>query len=434
MRRVLALAIALPMLTGCGNQSTGTPGPSAGSSSLGTTPSTHETLAIGEFNPFTGPDASYGPEMAAGCIPAVNLINQAGGVLGHKLECVVADTRGDPADAVPAASQLLATQSNLVGILGPSSDEADATAPIFNDSKMTMMGDTGAASFDQNAYPYFWRLTPADDVKGTAMAIWGRQKGFSHAAAVFGNDIGSQTDVPTLVKAFTKLGGTIVSNESLALDQGDYRTEVARMLATNPDVLFIEADAQTEATFLANLKDLHGLIPVIGTSLDQAMYQAVGGAIGAQNMHDFYTTIRPLIGSLGTSTKTYDQALLASGSQVPKPDQWISDPFCPAHYDEVNLLALSMIAANSTTPSTYNSYIPQVANPGSGKTLVYSFDEGQKALAAGKQIQYVGASGFIDFNKFNNSTTGFEAFQFQLDGSTVSLGTIPIDEITQANS
>src|ERR1035437_6270243 len=147
MRRVLALAIALPMLTGCGNQSTGTPGPSAGSSSLGTTPSTHETpgpsagssslgttpsthetLAIGEFNPFTGPDASYGPEMAAGCIPAVNLINQAGGVLGHKLECVVADTRGDPADAVPAASQLLATQSNLVGILGPSSDEADATA------------------------------------------------------------------------------------------------------------------------------------------------------------------------------------------------------------------------------------------------------------------------------------------------------------------
>jgi len=72
-------------------------------SSAGGGGSTSSTLVVGEFNPFTGADAAFGPEMVGGCAPAVRLINSSGGVLGHKLSCVQEDTRGDPADAVPAA-------------------------------------------------------------------------------------------------------------------------------------------------------------------------------------------------------------------------------------------------------------------------------------------------------------------------------------------
>jgi hypothetical protein len=36
-------------------------------------------LTFASFNPFTGPDASFGPDMTAGCEPAVRVINQAGG-------------------------------------------------------------------------------------------------------------------------------------------------------------------------------------------------------------------------------------------------------------------------------------------------------------------------------------------------------------------
>ena len=64
------------------------------------------TLEIAEFQPFTGADASFGPEMTAGCDPAVYLINRAGGVWGQDVKCTAVDTRGDPADAVPAAQQL----------------------------------------------------------------------------------------------------------------------------------------------------------------------------------------------------------------------------------------------------------------------------------------------------------------------------------------
>src|ERR1700731_3552632 len=81
-----------------------------GSATQSATPKTYTgTLTFASFNPFTGPDASFGPEMDAGCIVASHLINKSGGVLGHQTTCITVDTRGDPADAEPAAQKMLAT-------------------------------------------------------------------------------------------------------------------------------------------------------------------------------------------------------------------------------------------------------------------------------------------------------------------------------------
>src|ERR1700733_8432897 len=78
--------------------------------------STSSTLVGGEFNPFSGPDAAFGPEMVGGCVPAVRLINSSGGVLGHHLSCAQEDTRGEPADAVPAAQKNVAAEASPLGV------------------------------------------------------------------------------------------------------------------------------------------------------------------------------------------------------------------------------------------------------------------------------------------------------------------------------
>ncbi len=387
-------------------------------------------LVIGAFNPFSGPDASFGPEMMAGCLPAVSLINKAGGVLGHTMKCLEADTRGDPADAVPAATKLMATTTNLVGVLGPSSDEALATVPLLNQGKVPMFVDTGQAAFDHSSYQYFWRITPADDVKGYALALWAHHMGYTRAAAVFGNDVGSQSDVPTLVQAFTKLGGSIVSNQKLALDQSAYRTEIEQMLAANPQVIFTELDPQTAATFLTELQQLHGLIPVIGTevTLQGPWLTAVSGAIGAQAMAKSFTGMQPYAPPTGPAWQTFNQTLMASSAQVPKPGQWSSDPYTMTYYDAVNVMALAMIAAKSTDPGVFTSYVPKVTEPRSGATAVYSFSQGKQALLAGKQIQYVGAGGPVVFDKWHNSTGAFEAAQYVF-GNIHLVGSVTAAEI-----
>ena len=392
--------------------------------------STSAALAVGEFNPFSGPDAAFGPEMVGGCVPAVRLINADGGVLGHQVTCVQEDTRGDPADAVPAAQKMMATETSLIGVLGPSSDEALATAPLLNQGHVPMFADTGQAAFDRTPYAYFYRITPADDVKGYAMALWAHKAGYTRAAAIFGNDAGAQSDVPTLVRAFTKLGGTIVYSKPLALDQSSSRAEIENMLAAHPQVIFTEVDPQTGATFLSELQQLHGLIPVVGTevSLQAPWLKAVSGAIGASAMAKYFEGMQPYAPASGPAWQTYNKSLLASASQVPKPSQWSTDPYSMTYYDAVNVMALAAIAAKSTAPKVFNPYILKVTEPGSGKTVVTSFAAGKAALKAGKQIQYVGAGGPIVFNQWHNSTGAFEAAKY-LKGNPAIVGSVSAAQI-----
>ena len=203
------------------------------------------------------------------------------------MACSAVDTRGDPADAVTGAAKMLATTSHLFGVLGPSSDEADSTAPLINAAKIPMFADTGEASFDHTKLPYFWRMTPADDVQGSAMALYATKKGYLKGAAVFGNDIGSQASVPTLLKAYSALGGQMVLDQKITLGQTSYQPEVEQLIAQHPQVIFTEASPQADATFLAELQQLNGgiLIPVIGSdaSIEPQWLTAVSGAIGKRH-------------------------------------------------------------------------------------------------------------------------------------------------------
>jgi branched-chain amino acid transport system substrate-binding protein len=315
-------------------------------------------------------------------------------------------------------------------VLGPSADEALATAPILNQAKVPMFADTGQAYFDKSSYKYFWRITPADDVKGYALALWAHKMGYTRAAAVFGNDAGSQSDVPTLLKAYKKLGGKMVSNQILALDQSSYRTEIEQMLATHPQVIFTEVDPQTAATFLSELQQLHGLIPIIGTevTLQAPWLKAVTGAVGKQAMSKYFTGMQPYAPISGKAWSTYNAALLASKSSVPNPSQWSSDPYSMTYYDAVNIMALAMLASHSESRSTYNADVKTVTEPGAGKTVVYSFAEGKAALQAGKKIQYVGAGGPIVFNAWHNSAGAFEAAH-QSNGSVQLVGEVTAAQI-----
>jgi len=379
------------------------------------------------FNPFTGPDASFGPEQLAGCQAAATAINAAGGVLTDKVVCANVDTRGDPADAVTGAAKMLATTSHLFGVLGPSSDEADATAPLINAAKVPMFADTGEASFDHTKLQYFWRMTPADDVLGYAMALYAKQKGYLRAAAVFGDDISSQASVPTLLKGYSGLGGHMVINQKIALGQTSYQPEVEQLIAAKPQVIFTEASPQANATYLAELQQLGHLIPVIGTepTIQPAWLTAVAGAIGKPALSKYFVAESPYAPPSGAGWQVYNKDLLASAS-VPKPAQWSTDSYTMTAYDGVIVSALAATAAKSTSPAVWNASIPAVTTA-SGAVVVHSYADGLAALHAGKKIDYVGAAGVIDFNQWHNSTGGFEIAAYQPSGDLAL-----VDSITAA--
>jgi branched-chain amino acid transport system substrate-binding protein len=374
------------------------------------------TLTVAAFNPFSGPDGSFGPEMWAGCEAAVTAINAAGGVLTHKLSCMSVDTQGNPADAVTAAAKMLATTPHLLGVLGPSSDEADATAPLINAAKVPMFADTGESSFDHNKLPYFWRMVPADDVRGYAMALYAKQKGYLRAAAVFGNDVGSQIGVPTLLRGYSEEGGQMVVNQKITLGQTSYQSQVEQLIAAKPQVIFTETSPQANATYLAELQQLGHLIPVVGTdvTIQPSWFNQMAESIGKPALTKYFYAESPYAPASGPGWQVYNKDLVASSS-VPKPAQWSTDSYSMSYYDSIVLMALAATASKSITPSVWNASIPALTTPGA--VQVHTYAEGLAALKAGKKIDYVGATGIIAFNQWHNSGGGFEIGSYDSQGN-----------------
>lgn len=406
----LALAVLVAcVLAACGGSSGGSGGSGKGS------------IEFAAFDPFSGPDAAFGPEQMAGCAPAAKMIEADGGILGHKtVTCKAVDTRGDPADAIPAARNLLATASGLAAIIGPSSDESSATVPVFNSSHIPVFANTGQALFDHSTYSYFWRPFPADDANGYAIALWAYQKGYRRAAAVFGTDISSQGAEKTAVSAFKTLGGQVVLTQNIPLDQSSYRTEVTQLMSAHPQVIFHEADPQTSSTYLSQLKQLGGLIPIVGSSgtAEAPWVKAVSRSIGKADFDKLNFSSESYAPAAGPAWSTFHNAVLADAAQIQKPlSQWFTDAYAMGGYDSVNIVALAMIASNSTSPSVFNSRIQAITTPRPGAVKVYSFAQGKAALAKHEQIQYVGASGVLDFNKWHNSNGDFELLGY-VNGTT----------------
>src|SRR5437879_13660244 len=177
--------VAILVLAACGGGSNSTGG------GLGS-----GDLLVGVIAPFTGADAGLGPAYYAACLPASLAINNNGGDGGRKLACKQFDTRGEPADAVPDANQMIASNSNLMVAIGCTSDEAATVAPIMDRSHLPMFCMTGQSEFNKTTLKYFHRLVPPDEFDAYAMvgsALYGpNHSAYKKFALVFGNDIGSQ--------------------------------------------------------------------------------------------------------------------------------------------------------------------------------------------------------------------------------------------------
>lgn len=439
-RALIAAVGAAALVSACGsssNTSSSAPaGGSAGGSSAassssapaGNSAASGSAISVGVIAPFTGSAAEFGKLLSAPCYAATDLINKAGGVLGHQLHCTSIDDTGDAADAVPNVTRAIATDSNLDMAEGLESNTAATTVPIVNGAKIPFVTSNGLVAFTKNSYDYYWRLTPSDDANGAAFAVWAVRKGYKNVAVVFQNGIGSQGNLPGVLSGMKKLGGKLSLQLTIPADSASYQSEVAKVIADKPQALIWSADPQTTATFMSEYKQLNnGQLPAMITATDSLtpdFYKALTKVVGTSYVtHDVY-----LIGSSFSQTtpafNTYKGALSAD----PKTHaiaNVLSAVGPPASlYDGINILALAMTEAKSTTGSTYNSYVAGIVTPKPGAVKVDSFAAGKQALAAGKKIQYVGVLGPVVFNKYHNSAGTFAANVFSSNGSATRVGTI----------
>ena len=417
----LALALALGV-TACASSST-TSNSSAASGS---------TLTVADVAPFSGPDAALGPTYLATCYGATTAINNAGGVMGHKLACKSVDTRGDPADAVPAVNQMFASTSNLALVIGCTSDEAAAVVPIINAHKMAMFCMTGQSEFDHVHYPYFYRLVPPDLEEAYAMVAIAKQLGYKRVALAFGNDIGSQTFIQPAIAGLKTAGITMTTNQTLDLNATTFRTEAEAIIASHPDAIMTEALGNADPVLFSEIKQLNGgkIIPIVATSaaISPPFFKASAAAVGASAFTSNFHADNLVTESSGPAYAAFSKALLAEQGKVPGTTgnftTYLSAPGGVHLYDGINLAALAMIMSKSTNPSVYGPDIIKIGNGVPGATVVYSFAQGEAALKAGKAIRYEGPGGPTSFDSYHDSTGIFQVDTYSPNGTVNVVGNL----------
>lgn len=407
-RRFLAgSAAAAFMLAACG----GTPSTTTGKQPTG-------PVTMGVLSCFTGSLASLGAAMLQGSQVAAQTINANGGILGQQLTITHADTQCDEADGAVAVRQLLAA-NQVVGIIGPETQEINAVAPIVSSAKVPTQFQGGSTLFDKNVNQYLWRDSPSDSQLGVAMALYGFNKGYKKADLIFYADIAAQTFPPPITATFQKLGGTIVKSYTIAPSATSYLTTVQQVIADKPDVIFTQTDAPTAAVLFRNFKSLDNLaIPFIGTDV-------TGGddylkAITYQVAHDH------LISVYGTSVSgaAADEFNKLLGSQAALANANYA-------YDSVISQALAIDKAKSISGPDINAAMTSVTNPPG--TMCYTYKTCLDLINAGTKINYEGASGPLDYNQFHNVFGPYGAFQQDAStGQQVQVATLDAAALAKA--
>ncbi|MHB1234284.1 MAG: ABC transporter substrate-binding protein, partial [Microbacteriaceae bacterium] len=391
----VAMAVSLAV-AGC---TAGSPGTGANGSAA--------PLTIGELFPFTGAKALLSTWGTHGVATGIYEVNQAGGVLGHKLQSVSADDAADSVDALPALRKLML--SNPVAIVGPFSPTIMSVINNFGPSSLPDFMIGGSTQLDNMQFPYVFRTTSSDSNESVAMAYYAAKvKGYTSASLIFDNSANSQGFVAPLMKAFKALGGTIQQNITIVPGQGSYRSELTKAFAGHPQVVFTSFDLQTAATLWANAQQLGYLnTPWIGDDLQSgADYAKAFGPTATTNL-----TAALAAAPTGTAYNHF----LADYQAVYHTNKPLPTTF--NEYDAIVIASLAMTEAKSTDPKVWIKHVADVASPPG--TACTDYASCVKLLNAGKQINYEGAGGNDDFNKYHNVFSGFSMVGFNADLTNV---------------
>ncbi|MGH3439693.1 MAG: ABC transporter substrate-binding protein, partial [Sciscionella sp.] len=366
------------------------------------------TLKIAAIAPLSGATATLGKLLEGPCAGAVDVVNAAGGVLGHHLTCFPVNDLGDPADAVANVSKALATNKNIVGADGLTSATAATEVPILNSAKVTMISQNGLSIFTKHLYPYFWRMTSPDIDGGAALGLGAVHKGMKKVAILIQNSTANTGTRPGIVSALKNNHARIVSNLLIPGDAASYDSTINRIRSEKPDGLIISADVQTTAALLSEYSSLNnGSVPpvIVPTGiLGTGFYKDVKKLMGVKYLTKNVTLVGTYVDQKGSAFRQYATAVKHTSIGANEASAILATEAIGTVYDGIVVMSLAMNAAHSTSPAVYNKYMPKVTKVRKGAKVVHSYAQGVHQLKQGHQIQYVGVTGPVAFDHFHTSS------------------------------
>lgn len=328
-----------------------------------------ETIKIGGMAPLTGALAIYGVTTTNGAELAVKEINENGGVLGKKIEYVMLDTKGDSTEAVMAYNKLV--DEKVAGIIGEvTSKPTLAVAEVAVQDNMPLITPTGTQVDITEVGPNIFRVCFTNPYQGKVLAITSKERLGANTVAVMLNNSSDYSD--GIAKAFIeeseKLGMKVMGVEGYSDGDKDFRPQLTKLAAMNPDVILIPEYYEQAALIATQAREVGVKSIFVGSdgwdgiakTLDQSAYAAI------ENSHfTNHFSMEDQSEKIQNFLKDYREAYKEDPSA-----------FSALGYDAVYMMKSAIEKAGGT--------------------------DKQKIVDALKGIEYDGVTGYLTFDDHNN--------------------------------
>lgn len=314
--------------------------------SLATGALAQEAINIGYTGPLSGGAALYGKNTLVGLEMAAKEIGDAGGfdVGGkkYKFNIVALDDKYSPSEAAVNAKRLKA-QYNAPMVFTPHSGGV-AAIQAFNEQDNFILGAyTSVPSVTERGNKLSLRIPPSfagyvEPFTNVEMKAFGKKLGMAP-----GDHDYAKAWTALMGPAWKKAGGEVVAENPMSYNKDtDFYSGVSRVLAANPDVLFVGGASEPTALVVRQARELGfkgGVIVMDQAKLDEMAttlggYEMVEGAVGVLPLvydtrpgaEAFVAKFRKLYGRDPGSEAAYHYSTLYAVADAMKAAGSVADP------------------------------------------------------------------------------------------------------------
>ncbi len=196
-------------------------------------------IKIGFIAPLSGDVAIYGSASQGGVVIAAEEINAAGGINGRMIEVIYEDSMCDGKEASTAANKLV-NLDNVLAIIGTVCSSATlAIAPIAEENQIVLLSAASSSPAITDAGDYVFRTWPSDSLQGKKMAEYVYDQGIMKVGMIYQNSDYNIGLSSVFRETFEDLGGEIVAAEVYEPTAKDFRTQLTKLKAEDPEALYI---------------------------------------------------------------------------------------------------------------------------------------------------------------------------------------------------
>jgi branched-chain amino acid transport system substrate-binding protein len=345
-------------------------------------------LKFGYVLPETGQLSFLGPPQIESVNFAIQQINDAGGVLGKPVPAVVSsDEAGQEAVAAQSADRVLA--AGVDAVIGAA---ASGMSLAFID-RVTGAGvvqcsasNTAPTFTDYDDGGYYFRTAPSDVLQGPVLADVVREDGHQRVAVIARADDYGRGLLRTTEESLRDGGATVALSETYDPRATNFDQIVQQVENSDPDAVVVIA-------FEEGARILQGLLEA-GLGPDQVGVYGADG-LRSEELPSLVSRGNPerLAGMKGTAPASAANERYVADLKKFAP-QLKELQYAPQAFDCVNTIALAAEQAGSDNPEVFAKEMNGITKDGE---KCNSFADCKRLLAAGRDIDYDGVSGPLDF-------------------------------------